>query len=151
MRYLLVLSAAALCYLALGAVLRLLPSYVHGEVALGAAVAAPALSAVVARPLGGRLADRRGARPVLVLGALLMCVATLPLLVHESLAVLLASRLGVGVGEGLMMSAAVFWLLHLAGPERRGRALGHIGLANYAGLTAGPLVAQVLGLDHPAA
>jgi hypothetical protein len=38
-----------------------------------------------------------------------------------------------------MVSAAVLWLLVLAGPPRRGMALGHIGLANYAGLTVGPL------------
>ena len=49
-----------------------------------------------------------------------------------------------------MMAAAVLWLLRLAGPERRGRAMGHIGLANYAGLTVGPLLAQALsGAEHP--
>ena len=45
-----------------------------------------------------------------------------------------------------MMAAAVLWLLRLAGSERRGRALGHIGLANYAGLAVGPLLASALGL-----
>ncbi len=44
-----------------------------------------------------------------------------------------------------MMSATVLWLLRLAGPQRRGRALGHIGLANYAGLATGPLLAAALG------
>ena len=48
-----------------------------------------------------------------------------------------------------MMAASVLWLLRLAGPARRGRALGHIGLANYAGLAVGPLLAQPLGgADH---
>jgi MFS family permease len=58
-----------------------------------------------------------------------------------------ASRLLVGVGEGAMMAAAVLWLLRLAGPEHRGRALGHIGLANYAGLAIGPVLADALGGD----
>jgi predicted MFS family arabinose efflux permease len=44
-----------------------------------------------------------------------------------------------------MMAAAVLWLLRLAGPERRGVAMGHIGLANYAGLTVGPPLSQALG------
>jgi predicted MFS family arabinose efflux permease len=49
-----------------------------------------------------------------------------------------------------MMAAAVLWLLRLAGPERRGRAMGHIGLANYAGLTIGPPLSQALaGQSHP--
>jgi predicted MFS family arabinose efflux permease len=56
-----------------------------------------------------------------------------------------ASRLLVGAGEGLMMSAAVLWLLRLAGPDRRGRALGHIGLATYGGLATGPLLADAVG------
>ena len=48
-----------------------------------------------------------------------------------------------------MMAATVLWLLRLAGPERRGRAMGHVGLANYAGLTVGPLLAQALsGQEH---
>ena len=56
----------------------------------------------------------------------------------------------VGAGEATMMAATVLWLLRLAGPERRGRAMGHIGLANYAGLTIGPLLAQALSGDaHP--
>ena len=44
-----------------------------------------------------------------------------------------------------MMSAAVLWLLRLGGPRRRGRALGHIGLANYGGLASGPLLADAVG------
>lgn len=50
-----------------------------------------------------------------------------------------------------MMAATVLWLLRLAGPERRGRAMGHIGLANYAGLTIGPPLSEALsGRSHPA-
>ena len=50
-----------------------------------------------------------------------------------------------------MMAATVLWLLRLAGPERRGRAMGHIGLANYAGLTIGPPLSEALsGHSHPA-
>jgi MFS family permease len=79
-----------------------------------------------------------------------MTAASMPMFV-ERLAPFVASRLLVGAGEGAMMSAAVLWLLRLAGPERRGRALGHIGLANYAGLTAGPLLADAVGgAAHPA-
>jgi predicted MFS family arabinose efflux permease len=78
-----------------------------------------------------------------------MAVATLPGLVPR-LPVLLASRLAVGAGEAAMMAAAVLWLLRCAGPARRGRALGHIGLANYAGLTVGPVLAHLLGPGHPA-
>ena len=129
-----VLAAALLCYAALGAVLRVLPGHLGalgaGPLAIGLAVGAPAITGLVARPGGGRLADRLGPRPVLAAGALVMASGVAPAVV-DSVAAQVGSRLLVGAGEGLMMSAAVLWLLRLAGPGRRGRALGHIGLANY--------------------
>jgi predicted MFS family arabinose efflux permease len=144
--YLAVLAGAALCYAALGAVLRILPGLTSDPAVLGLLVGAPALTAVVARPAGGRLADRAGVAPVMLGGALAMAAGAAPALAASGTTALLASRLLTGAGEGAMMAAAVLWLLRLAGPQRRGRALGHIGLANYAGLTAGPLLAQALGL-----
>src|SRR4051794_39596199 len=143
--YAAVLGAAVCCYAALGAVLRILPDLVAAPAVLGLAVGAPALTALVTRPAGGRAADRAGPRRVLVAGALVMAMGAAPALAARSPAALVGSRLLVGAGEGAMMAAAVLWLLRLAGAGRRGRALGHIGLANYAGLAAGPLLADALG------
>ena len=153
-RYLIVLGTAVLCYAALGGVLGILPDYVHslggGAVLVGFAVGAPALTGAAGRPLGGRLADYRQPARVMIAGALVMAVGTIPAFVR-SLGVLILSRLIVGAGEAMMMAASVLWLLRLAGPERRGRAMGHIGLANYAGLTIGPPLSQALsGQSHPA-
>jgi MFS family permease len=148
--YLAVLAAAVLCYAALGAVLRVLPELVDDPALLGLLVGAPALTGVITRPGGGRLADRVGPARVVLAGAVLMSAGIAPALASSGTAALLASRLMVGAGEGAMMAATVLWLLRLAGPERRGQALGHIGLANYAGLTAGPLLAEALGLDRRA-
>jgi MFS family permease len=152
-RYALVLATAVLCYAALGTVLGILPDYVHalggGAVLVGLAVGAPALTGAAGRPLGGRMADRRGPARIMIIGALVMSLGTLPAFV-PALGVLILSRLLVGAGEASMMAAAVLWLLRLAGPERRGRAMGHIGLANYAGLTVGPPLAELLsGGAHP--
>ena len=60
-----VFSATLLCFLAIGAVLPILPRYVTeelgaGDVAVGVVVGAFAITALVGRPIGGRLADRRG-------------------------------------------------------------------------------------------
>jgi predicted MFS family arabinose efflux permease len=148
--YLAVLAAAVLCYAALGSVLAILPHYVPerlrgGPAALGFAVGAPALTALLARPLGGRLADRFGPLSPLLGGAGVMAAGAVPAAASTSLGALLVSRLITGAGEGVMMSATVLWLLRLAGPDRRGRALGHIGLANYGGLALGPLLDTALG------
>ncbi len=146
-------ATAVLCYAALGTVLGILPGYVQslggGAVLVGFAVGAPALTGAVGRPFGGRLADRLGPARIMIAGALVMTLGTIPAFV-DSLGVLILSRLVVGAGEATMMAAAVLWLLRLAGPERRGRAMGHIGLANYAGLTIGPPLSQALsGQSHP--
>ena len=152
-RYLIVLATAILCYAALGTVLGILPGYVHslggGAVLVGFVVGAPALTGALGRPMGGRIADRVGPARVVIAGALVMAVGTIPAYV-TALPVLIVSRLAVGAGEAAMMAATVLWLLRLAGPARRGRAMGHIGLANYAGLTVGPPLAQALmGESHP--
>jgi MFS family permease len=148
MAYQRVLAAALLCYAALGAVLRVLPGHLESldaaPFAIGLAVGAPAITGLVARPAGGRLADRLGPRTVLPAGAVIMAAGVAPAVIDRT-AAQIASRLIVGVGEGAMMAAAVLWLLRLSGPERRGRALGHIGLANYGGLAIGPLLADLAG------
>ena len=145
--YAVVLAGAVLCYAALGAVLRILPTLESDRALLGLLVGAPAVTAIVTRPLGGRLADRLGPAPVMLAGAVVMAVGVLPMLA-SGVGWLIASRLVVGAGEGAMMSATVLWLLRLGGPAHRGRSLGHIGLANYAGLTAGPLIASAVGLTR---
>src|SRR5579859_2284660 len=95
MRYLVVLATAVLCYAALGCVLGILPGYVHslggGAVLVGLAVGAPALTGAAGRPLGGRIADRLGPARVVMVGALLMALGTIPAYVRL-LPVLLASR-----------------------------------------------------------
>ena len=130
-RYLVVLSTAILCYAALGTVLGILPEYVPslggGAILVGFAVGAPALTGATGRPLGGRFADHIGPARIVIAGALVMAAGTIPAFV-ESLPVLIVSRLAVGAGEAMMMAATVLWLLRLAGPERRGRAMGHVGL-----------------------
>lgn len=150
--YLSVLGAAVACYAALGAVIRVAPSYVggslhEGSVAVGLAVGAPAITGAVLRPLGGRWADRVGSRRMVIAGAVVMSVGVIPAFI-QSLPMLILSRLLVGGAEALMMSATVLWLLRIAGDEHRGRSLGHIGLANYLGLTVGPLLVEVLQAQH---
>src|SRR4051795_4555934 len=66
--YLAVLASAVACYAALGAVLRLLPTLTDDRALLGLLVGAPALTAVITRPAGGRLAGRVGPAPVILGG-----------------------------------------------------------------------------------
>src|SRR6202022_4795962 len=77
-----VFAACLLTFLGLGCVLPVLPLYVKGpigstDLAVGLVTGAFAFTAVVCRPLGGRLADARGRRRVVIAGALLSALAGL--------------------------------------------------------------------------
>src|SRR5436305_9437425 len=94
-------------FVATGAALPVLPQFVRGplhagDVAVGVVMGAFAVSAVLARPFAGRLADRRGRRPVLAAGAALCSIGGGLLLVASSVVAVVITRLIVGAGEGLL-------------------------------------------------
>lgn len=100
------------------------------------------LSALVLRPLAGRLADRSGRRQLMVGGALLFGAVMLGHLLATSLAVLLGLRLLLGVAEALVFVAAFAAEADLAPPERRGEALTLFSLSLYLGVAVGPLIGE---------
>jgi MFS family permease len=140
---------ALLCFLAIGAALPTLPTYVRGplgsgDLAVGVVVGAFAVTSVVCRPLAGRQSDRRGRRVVLIAGALAMTVGGVLYLLSNSVATLIAARLVVGAGEGTVYTAGATWAVDLAPEDRRGFALGLFGLAVWGGLSLGPLAGELL-------
>jgi MFS family permease len=144
-----VFSSALLAFLAVGAALPVLPTYVRGplhagDVAVGIVVGAFSATAVVCRPLAGRLADRRGRRIVLVAGGLVMALGGGLYLLSSSVASLIAARLVVGAGEGAVYTAGATWAVDLAPEDRQGLALGLFGLAVWGGLSLGPLAGELL-------
>ncbi|HVE68333.1 MAG TPA: MFS transporter, partial [Solirubrobacteraceae bacterium] len=144
-----VFAACLLTFLGLGSVLPALPRYVKGPVgstdlAVGLVTGAFAFTAVVCRPIGGRLADARGRRPVVVVGALLSALAGLLYLVPLGVPGLVGARLVLGAGEGLVFTAGAAWAVDLAPESTRGRAIGLFGLSIWGALTAGPVIGQLL-------
>jgi MFS family permease len=134
---------------AVGAVLPVIPSYVRGplglgDVAVGVAVGAFALTALASRPLAGHVADLRGRRPVVAAGALLAAVAGLLYLVPAGFAGLIGARLVLGAGEAMVFTAGATWVVDLAPPDRRGRVIGLYGLAVWGGLSLGPPIGDAL-------
>ncbi len=140
---------ALLAFIAIGAALPTLPTYVRGplgsgDVAVGFVVGAFALTSVVCRPLAGRQSDRRGRRVVLIVGALAMSAGGILYLLSNSVATLILARLVVGAGEGTVYTAGATWAVDLAPEDRRGLALGLFGLAVWGGLSLGPLLGELL-------
>lgn len=134
---------------AVGAVLPVLPRYVHGplgggNIAVGVVIGAYAITGLLLRPFAGRLADRRGRKPAVLLGALVVAMSGFLYLLPLGIAGLILARLILGAGEGTVFTAGSAWIVDLAPPGRRGRVIGLYGLAVWAGLSVGPLVGELL-------
>jgi MFS family permease len=135
--------------LAVGAVLPVLPRYVDGplgagNVAVGVVIGAYAITGLLLRPVAGRFADRRGRKPAVLIGSLLMAVGGFLYLLPLGVGGLIAARLVLGAGEGTVFVAGSAWIVDLAPPERRGRVIGLYGLAVWAGLSIGPLLGELI-------
>ena len=103
-----------------------------------------AVSALVLRPVVGRICDSRGRRPLLVGGAAVAVVALLLTSRADSLGDLLALRLVAGVAEAAVFVAAFAAVADLAPAGRMGEAISYNSLALYVGLAGGPLLAEFL-------
>lgn len=144
-----VFAVTFLSLIAVGAVLPVLPRYVHGplgdgDVAVGIVIGAYAISGLLLRPIAGRMADRWGRKPTVLLGAALLCLSGLLNLPHLGIAGLILARLVLGAGEGSLYTAGSAWVVDMAPPARRGRVLGLYGLAVWGGLSVGPLAGELL-------
>jgi predicted MFS family arabinose efflux permease len=144
------LGLAELAYFtAEGVAIYALPMYVTGPLGAGTAGAglafgAFALSALLLRPLAGRLSDTAGRRPLLIGGALLCAFGMALTAQVDSLALVLALRVVLGVAEAAFFVAAFAALADLAPPSRRGEALSYNSLGLYLGLAFGPPLGEVL-------
>ncbi|HKG37010.1 MAG TPA: MFS transporter [Solirubrobacterales bacterium] len=144
-----IFAVTLLALLSVGAVLPVLPRYVRGplgagDVAVGFVIGAFAVTGLIARPFAGRLADARGRRPAVVIGSLLACLAGLLYFVPAGVPGLIAARLVLGAGEGMVFTAGSAWIVDLATPGRRGRVIGLYGLAVWSGLSLGPPIGELL-------
>jgi MFS family permease len=137
-----------------GFVLLTLPLYVHdeldrGSVAIGLAVGSASITAVLGGPPAGRLADRRGRRPLILCGAAVMIACYLLLALGPSLPLVVLIRLVAGAGEAAFAIAILTAAADLAPAERRGEAMSLVTTASYLGLTIGPVAADfILGGDR---
>jgi MFS family permease len=137
-------------YLAFGATLQALPSYVPekfggGPLASGTAVGIAFLATACGRPFAGWLADAGWSRPVVVTGGVLAAIGGLGQLLAPNLALLLVARLVMGAGEAALFSGALPWVLSGTQAAQRGRLAGWFGLSMWGGLAAGPVIAAIVG------
>jgi MFS family permease len=142
--------ASGLCYFTAMAMLApVLPDYVekslgHGSIAVGIAVGAFAVGAVLLRPFAGRIGDSVGRRVLIVGGALIVAASTASYGLVHALWFLVLMRVATGFGEAGFFVGAATMVTDLAPADRRGEAVSYWSVAVYGGLSLGPVLGSVL-------
>jgi MFS family permease len=144
----LLIAAMTLCFLPIGAYSATLPRWLEtdigvGPATIGALIATMSIVAVAARPLGGRLSDVSGRRATAAIGGVICALGAGLLLVPAAPAVVWPARAAVGIGEALVTTACMAWVVDMVPVERRGRALSWFGISFWLGISLGPQVGAV--------
>ena len=113
-------------------------------VQVGLATGIFALSAVVARPFAGRLADRWGRRPLLLAGATLFALAPACYALAGSVWPFMAIRVVHGIGIAAFTTAYTAFVADLAPPAQRGETIGLAGLTSNLGLFFMPALGAIV-------
>ena len=145
-------SAVALDLVGFGIVLPILPLYAErfdaSPATIGLLVASFSLAQFVFSPIWGRVSDRIGRKPVLVLSLFGTAVGSLLTGLAGSLWLLFAARILDGI-SGASVSVAQAAVTDLAPPSQRPRLLGLLGAAFGLGFVAGPAIGALAALGGP--
>jgi MFS family permease len=145
-----IVGAAFVGMLGFGAVIPMLPVYLHEQVGAsafltGLLIGIASAFALLGRLLAGRTADTKGRRLTLLIGMAFCAAAGILYLPFFGLAGMWPGRVLHGLGEGFFVTAAVAWVVDLAPENRRAQALGFLSSGIWGGLSVGPAIGQVLG------
>ncbi len=139
-----------------GIVLPLLPYYAetYGASALmvGLLSTSYSLMQFLFTPLWGRLSDRFGRRPLILLSLTGSCVGFLIFGLARNLAVLFVGRMVAGVA-GAIIPTTNAYIADVTTPENRAKGMGLVGAAFGLGFVLGPAIGGMLapyGYDKPA-
>ncbi len=107
---------------------------------------------VVLKPVFGALANRTGAKPVMIGGLMLFAAASAAFVIGGDPHLLAAARLAQGTGAAAFSPAAAATVAALGGQKRSGRLFGGYGGAKGIGYPAGPIAggAIVVAGGYPA-
>ncbi len=98
------------------------------------------ITAMLSRPFSGRLADKIGRVPVMMVGSAVcvVCSATYPIL--ASVAGFMILRLVHGFSTGFTPTGQTAYLSDIVPARKRGEAMGYLGTAGTLGMAGGPAI-----------
>jgi multidrug resistance protein len=142
-------TTVALDLVGFGIVLPILPLYAEkfgaGGTVVGLLVASFSVAQLVFAPFWGRLSDRVGRKPILVVSLVGTAVGSLLTGLAGSVAVLFVGRVVDGI-SGASVSVAQASVVDVAPPEDRPRLMGLLGAAFGLGFVAGPALGALAAL-----
>ncbi|MEC8759589.1 MAG: MFS transporter [Bacteroidota bacterium] len=118
-----------------------------GEAYLGGVVGMFTLAAFLARFISGRIADRAGRRKVMLVGSAVTAVAGFGYLVATTIATFMLLRFFHGLSTGFRPPGTSAMLADRIPKQRRGEALGSLGVAGNAGMATGPALGSWLTVE----
>ncbi len=129
--------------------LPLVPRYVEGElggdkVSVGLALGIFSASAIIARPMIGRMGDERGRRFIIVGGTALTALTVAAHALASTLPMLYLVRLTMGLTQGAFFVGTATMVNDLAPVHRRGEATNYFSVAVYGGMALGPLLGELV-------
>ncbi len=107
------------------------------------------LMSMLTSPLWGRLSDRTGRRPVLMISMAASCAAYLWLAFADHLWAVFVARALAGACAG-NIAAAQAYIADVTPPEKRAKGMGVIGAAFGLGFIIGPVVGGMIAGNNPA-
>ena len=108
------------------------------------------LTALVARPLSGALADRWRPRWVLGLGALAMAIGVWAVNASQAIEVLVLARMLQAIGYATFSTAGVAWAARLGGTATRATRLARYGMAANLAMALMPTLSHAMSAIAPA-
>jgi MFS transporter, DHA1 family, tetracycline resistance protein len=134
--------------LGFGIVIPILPLYAlndfkASELTVGLLVASFSFMQLLFTPLWGRMSDRFGRKPILIVGLLATVIGYILFGLAHSITLLFVSRLLAGIG-GANISAAQAYIADITPPHERAKGMGLIGAAFGLGFVFGPVAGGLL-------
>jgi MFS family permease len=118
-----------------------LPDYLTslgGEDYKGLIISLFTLTAMISRPFSGKLADKVGRIPVMIIGTSVCFVMSMIYPVITTVSGFLLLRLVHGFSTGFTPTGLTAYLADIIPPEKRGEAMGLLGTAGSVGMAVGP-------------
>ncbi|MEZ5060749.1 MAG: MFS transporter [Solirubrobacterales bacterium] len=111
------------------------------ETTIGLLFAAAASLDAIGAPIAGRAGDRRGRRPVAIVGVAFVGLSGVLLTVLGTLAGAAVALIVFGLAQSILFGGAVPWFEETFARSSRGLAYGGLNLVYATGYTIGPLIA----------